>query len=119
MSLPALYLDEDSQSNALIAALRSRGINLVSTSEADMTHQTDEEQLRFATSQNRVVITSNIADFAVLHTNWLTAGLNHAGIILVHQQKWGPGELARRIIRLLTRQLATGMRNRMEFLSNW
>ena len=46
MTLPDLYLDEDTQSDALIAALRSRGINLLTTSEAGMTKRTGEDQLR-------------------------------------------------------------------------
>ena len=119
MTLPDLYLDEDTQSDALIAALRSRGINLLTTSEAGMTKRTDEDQLRFAATRNRVLVTSNIADFAQLHDRWLKDGLGHGGIILIHQQKWGPGALARRIIRLLTDPAVKDMRNRIEFLGNW
>ncbi len=118
MTLPSLYLDEDTQSDALIAALRSRGINLLTTSEAGMTKRADDDQLRFAASVKRVIITSNIADFARLHAQWLKAGLGHNGIILIHQQKWGPGELARRIIRLLADPPGKDMRNRIEFLGN-
>ena len=118
MTLPSLYLDEDTQSDALIAALRSRGINLVTTSEASMTKRADDDQLRFAASVERVIITSNIADFARLHAQWLKAGLGHNGIILIHQQKWGAGQLARRIIRLLTDPPDKDMRNRIEFISN-
>ncbi len=118
MTLPSLYLDEDTQSDALIAALRSRGINLVTTSEASMTKRADDDQLRFAASVERVIITSNIADFARLHAQWLKAGLGHNGIILIHQQKWGAGKLARRIIRLLTDPPDKDMRNRIEFISN-
>jgi hypothetical protein len=116
--LPDLYLDEDTQSDALIAALRSRGINLLTTSEAGMTQRADDDQLRFASSVKRVIITSNIADFARLHAHWLQAGREHNGIILIHQQKWGPGELARRIIRLLADPPGKDMRSRIEFLSN-
>ena len=117
MTLPDLYLDEDTQSDALIAALRSRGINLLTTSEAGMAKRTDDDQLRFAASNKRVIITCNIADFARLHAQWLNAGLAHNGIILIHQQKWGSGELARRIIRLLTDPPGKDMRNRLEFVS--
>jgi hypothetical protein len=53
-----------------------------------------------------------------LHAQWLKSGLGHEGIILIHQQKWGPGELARRIIRLLADPPGKDMRNRIEFLSN-
>lgn len=44
-------------------------------SEAGMTKRTDDDQLRFAASGNRVLITSNIADFARLHGQWLQEGL--------------------------------------------
>ncbi len=115
--LPNLYLDEDTQSNALIAALRSRGIKLLTTSEAGMAGRTDDDQLHFANSRKYVLITSNIADFARLHAQRLHAGLHHHGIILIHQQKWGGGELARRIIRLLTDPPGKDMRNRIEFIS--
>lgn len=118
MTLAELYLDEDTQSGAFINALRSRGITLVTTSEAGMANRTDEEQLRFAASHNRVLVTSNIADFVRLHAAWLAAGLEHGGIILIHQQKWGPGDLARRVIRLLNDPPGKSMRNHIEFLSN-
>ena len=117
MRFPDLYLDEDTQSDALIAALRSRGLNLLTTSEASMTKRADDDQLRFAASVKRVIITSNIADFARLHARWLSAGLGHNGIVLIHQQKWGAGELARRIIRLLNDPPGKDMRNRIEFVS--
>ena len=119
MTLPEIYLDEDTQSDGLIAALRSRGINLMTTSEAGMSKRTDDDQLRFAASVNRVIITSNIADFARLHAQWLKQGLGHSGLILICQQKWGPGELARRIIRALADPPGKDMRNRIEFLGNW
>jgi Domain of unknown function (DUF5615) len=92
--------------------------NISRASEAGMTKSADDDQLRFAASVKRVIITSNIADFARLHAQWLKAGLGHNGIILIHQQKWGPGELARRIIRLLADPPGKDMRNRIEFLSN-
>ena len=93
-------------------------MNLMTTSEAGMTKRSDDDQLRFAVSVDRVLITSNIADFASLHTQWIRAGLGHKGIILIRQQKWGPGELARRIIRLLADPPGKDMRNRIEFLGN-
>lgn len=116
MTAARVYLDEDVQSDALIHALRSRGVSLLTTSEAGMANRTDEEQLRFAAAQDRVLITSNIADFARLHGDWAKAGQNHSGIILVRQQKWGAGELARRIIRFLLPLPIEDMRGRLEFL---
>lgn len=84
-----------------------------------MSNHTDEEQLLFAEGQGRVLATCNIGDFARLHSEWRAADRGHAGIILVQQQKWGPGELARRIIRLLAGVPGQDMRNRLEFIGGW
>ena len=119
MSLPGVYLDEDAQSWALIETLRARGLAVVTTTEVEMSKRTDEEQLRFALSRDLVLITFNVADFARLHSEWMKAGVEHSGIILIHQQRWGVGELARRIIRLLASVPGRDMRNRLEFIGNW
>ena len=119
MTLSGLYLDEDVQSEALIQALRARGLSVLTTTEAKMSNHTDEDQLLFASAQSRVLATCNIGDFARLHNDWRAAGREHAGIILIHQQKWGPGELARRIIRLLAAVHGQDMRNRIEFIGSW
>jgi hypothetical protein len=121
VTLPGLYLDEDTQSDALISALRARSLAVTTTSEAGRGRCPDKEQLQFASSCNLVLATSNIADFIRIHGDVLAApGGEHAGIILIQQQRWGPGELARRIIRLLVATSAAGgMRNRLEFISHW
>jgi hypothetical protein len=119
VNLPGIYLDEDAQSTALIHSLRARGLRVLTTTEAGMPERPDEEQLRFATANGLVLVTYNIADFARIHDRWLSSGLEHAGIILVQQQKWGPGELVRRIVRLLAAVPGGTMRNRLEFISNW
>lgn len=120
MTLPGLYLDEDAQSDALISALRARGISVTTTSQAGNEHADDDGQVRFATSRDLVVATHNIADFARIHADTLAIGGAHSGIIVIQQQRWSPGELARRIIKLLVAASASGgMRNRLEFISNW
>ena len=63
---------------------------------------TDEEQLAFATAENRVILTFNIRDFAPLHEARQAAGLPHAGIIV--SQQLGSrqyGLLLPRMLRLL------------------
>ena len=119
MNLPGLYLDEDTQSQALITALRARALTVLTTTEAGLTAQTDEAQLRFATSRDLVVVTSNVADFAAIHAQWLGNDLEHAGIIIIPQQKWGPGELALRMVRLLASVPGGNMHQRLEYISHW
>jgi predicted nuclease of predicted toxin-antitoxin system len=117
VTLPGLYLDEDTHSAALVAALRERGVYVLTTSEAGMSNSTDQQQLDFARSRDLVLVTCNIADFVRLHCECLRAAGAHAGIIVVRQQRWGPGELARRIIRLLIAVPGQKMQNRLEFAS--
>ncbi len=64
---------------------------VLTTTEAGMARHTDEEQLRFAEARKLVLATCNVADYTRLHSQWLMAGLEHAGIILIQQQKWGGG----------------------------
>ena len=81
-----------------------------------MVGRSDEEQLQYASGEARVLISSNVVDFARLNRQWTANGRDHAGIVLVQQRKWGPGELARRIVRLLRQVNAGDIRNRLEFL---
>ncbi len=48
-----LYLDEDSIKNSLVIALRNAGVDIVTASEANKLSCTDEEQLIWATEDDR------------------------------------------------------------------
>jgi hypothetical protein len=72
----------------------------------------DDEQLRFATSQSRSILTFNISDFASLHKKWLAAGQQHAGIIVSRQLTGRQyGLLLNRVLRLLSHVSAEEMTN--------
>lgn len=71
------HLDE-SVSNAIAVGLRRRGINITTTSEAGLIGALDEQQIAFALSENRILITHD-DDFVVLHRQ----GIRHAGICLL------------------------------------
>jgi hypothetical protein len=50
----------------------------------------------------------------------LSAGNEHTGLILTHQQKFTVGEqLRRRLLRLIAKIPAEEMKNRVEFLGAW
>ena len=112
-----LYLDEDAQRTDLIQALRARQIDVVTVSEAYLLGQTDEVQLRHATEQDRVIFTFNRGDFFRLHTEWLSHGQHHAGIIVSDQI--GTSIVMRRLLRLIDVKPANDMQDWLEFLSNW
>jgi hypothetical protein len=67
-----------------------------------------------------MLVTCKVADFRRLHEELVaTPGREHAGILLIQQQRWGSAELARRMIKPLAPAAATGgLRNRLEFISN-
>ncbi len=106
-------------SRALIQALVVRGVDVVTALGAEMIERPDEEQLDSATAQGRVLYSFNVADFYQLHTDFLTQGKSHAGIILVQQQRYSVGEQMRRLLRLIATLSAEDMVNRVEFLSAW
>jgi predicted nuclease of predicted toxin-antitoxin system len=62
----ALYTDEDM--SALVATLlRSRGLDVTTVPEKATLGKTDSEQLGFATSLGRCMLTHNRVDFERLH----------------------------------------------------
>src|ERR1022692_1801650 len=102
----------------LVMALRSRGVPVITVLDTGLIEKADEDQLAFATERGCVLYTFNVSDFYRLHTQWLSAGREHAGMILAAQQRFSIGEQLRRILRLRATTTAVNMRNHVEFLSN-
>jgi len=63
--------------------------------------------------------TSGMSDFYRLHTPWVGAGREHAGMILAPPQRFSIGEQLRLLLRLRATVTLATMRNQVEFLSNW
>jgi predicted nuclease of predicted toxin-antitoxin system len=114
-----LYFDEDAMHSRLVTALRSRGVTVLTVMDAGLTEKSDEEQLPFATERECVLYTFNVSDFFRLHSQWISEGRKHAGIILAPQQRFSVGEQLRRILRIRASKTLSGMWNQIEFLSNW
>jgi uncharacterized protein DUF5615 len=90
-----LCLDEDTWDADLIQALRIRGVDLVTALEQGMIRRDDADHLELATSQGRVLYSFNVGDYQQLHTEYLTDGKRHSGIILAQQQRYNLGEQMR------------------------
>ena len=112
-----LYLDEDSINRALIKALRSRNVDVLTAQEADQMQVSDQKHLDYAISLNRVIFTFNTQDFVKLHTAYLSTGRHHAGIIVSNQAQ--VGVIVRRLLKLLNARTAAEMQDWLEYLSNW
>jgi predicted nuclease of predicted toxin-antitoxin system len=104
-----LYFDRHIMTR-LAVDLRGRGYDVLTTEEAGKDTASDEEQLAFATSEKRTILTYNIRDFAPLHEAWQAAARPHAGIIV--SQQLGSrqyGLLLQRMLRLLNHLTAEEM----------
>ena len=114
-----LYLDEDSMSRSLARELRARGLDITTTITEGMLGQSDAMQLEYATGLGRVIYTYNVRDYYQLHTEYLTQGKTHSGMILAHQRPYSIGEQIRRVLKLVAALSAEEMQNRAEYLSAW
>ncbi|MDA1275691.1 MAG: DUF5615 family PIN-like protein [Verrucomicrobia bacterium] len=114
-----LYLDEDSSDTNLLKALRLRGVDVLGAPDSGMLGRNDDEQLKWAASQQRALYSSNRADFYRIHSEFVRGGEDHFGIILGAQQRYTVGEQMRRLLHLTNRLTAEEMRNRVEFLNAW
>lgn len=119
MSQIRLYFDEDSEDLALVKALEDRQIDVITTLNSDRRRCSDEDQLRWATAQGRVIYTCNVQDFYQLHTQFLIRAESHAGIIMGQQQRYSVGTQLRGLLKLVETRSTEEMLNNIEFLSNW
>src|ERR1051325_9693859 len=102
-------------SHALVRALRSRNVDVVTALEAGMIEREDRAHLMFATTQRRVLYTFNVRDFYALHSQLIASGKSHAGLILVRQQQFSAGEQARRLFKLIASKSAEEMNHMLNF----
>jgi predicted nuclease of predicted toxin-antitoxin system len=86
------HLDEQIP-RAVADALRSRGVDVTTTTDAGLTGIEDREHLVFAANAGRVVITEDV-DFLRLYAE----GTPHAGIVFWRQQTRSIGEVLRRLL---------------------
>ena len=111
-----LYLDEDVHEDIAIA-LRLRGYDVKTTKEAGNKGLSDIEQIKYATSENRVIISFNVADFHKLHFEFIKKGIEHSGIILSKQLPIGT--IIKALLRLLSDIKSENFRNNMLWLREW
>jgi predicted nuclease of predicted toxin-antitoxin system len=104
------HLDESVQV-ALATALRQRGIDVTTAADAGLVSASDEEQLRFALANDRVVVSYD-SDFLHLHQ----AGSPHAGIVYCVPGRHEVGYLVRILCLLHDCLSSEEMRGRVEFI---
>ncbi len=103
------YLDEHIFAEAAVA-LSSRGIDALTTFAAGHTGFSDEQQLAFAASEGRVLV-SRDRDFVTLHNQ----GVQHSGIVRWGRKHASHSYLITSLIALWRTQTAEEMRGRIEY----
>ncbi|HLP89724.1 MAG TPA: DUF5615 family PIN-like protein [Nostocaceae cyanobacterium] len=98
--------------SALVATLlRSRGFDVTTVPEQTALGKTDSEQLEFATSLGRCILTHNRVDFEQLHLQYIQEEKQHCGIIIVPQKN--AYEVAQRIGILVSNLTAKEIINQL------
>lgn len=111
----ALLLDEDVRVT-LGEILQQRGYDVIHVLEADRAGMTDPEQLAYAASRQRAILTHNIRDFILLNKLYHDEGKEHFGILLADQVPLR--ELLRRTLRFLSRRTAEDVKNNALWLND-
>jgi predicted nuclease of predicted toxin-antitoxin system len=104
------YLDEN-VAGAVAEGVRTMGIDALTTPEAGKIELSDEEQLAFALSQNRVLITQD-TDLLVLHSQKAP----HAGIAYYKPQTRTVKQLLRSLRNLHDQSSAEDVHNEVVYL---
>ena len=110
------YLDHNAH-RRLARDLARHGFDAVVAADVGNERATDEEHLRWAAAEGRVLFTYDRGDFRRLGTEWARAGRDHAGIIIsVAPPRLPYGTLLRRLLVLLDTLSADELVNRIEWL---
>lgn len=119
MSLIRLYLDEDASRAAFVKALRKNDVDVITVLDTDRLAYSDEEQLIWATQQERVIYTFNTKDFCRLHGIFIAENREHAGIIVAPRQSYSIGEQLQGVLNLIAIKSSEEMKNQLEFLGSY
>jgi hypothetical protein len=112
-------MDNDSGDRDVVAEMRRQGYGILTTHEAGNSHLSDEEQLRFARDEGRVLFSANVRDFSRIHREWLTGGRNHAGIIVRFDQRMPVGLQVVRLIDICRHLEPVDLADQLLFLDGW
>ncbi len=111
-----LYLDEDAMASALVEGLVRHGFDVETAEHQNHRGWDDDAHLRYATAASRVLYSFNRRDYLRIHTAWMGAGRQHAGIILLGRRTSDTGYQLRGLLEVAERLGMGGMQNYLEFI---
>ena len=108
-----LYFDED-VSVGIVENLRTRGFDVLSARDADALGKSDDEQMLYAVSLRRAVVTHNRVDFEKQHAKFLESGMTHYGMIIAKRRK--DADVVAKLLALLDTVTAEEMQNQLRYI---
>ena len=108
-----LYFDED-VSAGIVENLRTRGFDVLSARDAGALGKADDEQMLYAVSLRRAVVTHNHVDFEKQHRRFLEGGMKHYGVIIAKRRK--DAEVVTKLLALLDAVTAEEMQNQLRYI---
>lgn len=114
MSAVRIYTNE-SVHVAVAEGLKQRGVDAWSARDAGNRGLSDDAQLEYAQRERAVIFTHDEDFFRVVQA-WTRSGKEHWGVIYVHQQRLGIGEMIRLLLEYALILESRDMKNRVEFL---
>ena len=108
-----LYFDED-VSAGIVENLRTRGFDVLSARDAGALGKSDDEQMLYAVSLRRAVVTHNRVDFEKQHRRFLESGMKHYGVIIAKRRK--DVEVVTKLLALLDAVSAEEMQNQLRYI---
>jgi hypothetical protein len=112
-----LFIDEDSYAKSLVSAFRRAGLDVLTVGDLGRQTYSDHDQLIWAAANNRVLYSYNRQDFCRLHSEFLAIGQDHAGIIVLQQQRYSIGQQLKGLLNVRDSWSAEHMINQLLFLS--
>lgn len=108
-----LYLDEDV--DVLLANLvQARGFDAATTHQSGQRGKSDSEQLAFAVTQNRTMLTHNRADFEHIAQEYFEGQQSYPGIIIAVRRP--VYDLAQRVLIILNAVTADEMQDNIRYI---
>jgi predicted nuclease of predicted toxin-antitoxin system len=110
---PKLLLDEHIWAY-LAKLLREQGFDVVHVTEVDLVATPDDDIMAYAVGEHRAVVTFNIKHFVPLAIRYVEDGKEHYGVVVSKQLS--PGELQKRVTKLLENVTAEELMNAVRYL---
>jgi len=107
------FISDENIAPTLVKAIRKKGFDIKDIKEEKMFGIGDDEVLKFANKENRIVI-SHDKDFANLIKNRL---LPHKGVILLRFMNQSPDNFMKHFIPLLDSEIKNRFKNNLVIIS--